>query len=68
MTNMSPKRAIQYIQFFELPTEEESVIIECDVRGKSCIQAADLLHTSPDTVKRYRRKAYRKIVDEINRI
>lgn len=65
---MSPKRAIQYIQAFELPEDEESVIIQCDVKRKSCVQVAAMLHTSPDTVKRYRRKAYQKIVDEVKRI
>lgn len=67
LTTMSPKRAVGYIRSFELPADEEAVLIECDVRQKSCVQMAYALHVAPDTVKRYRRQAYRKIADEINR-
>lgn len=65
LTTMSPKRAIEYIKSFELPQDEETALIECDVRRKSCIQAAETLHISPDTVKRYRQRAYRKIASEL---
>lgn len=63
---MSPRRAVDHIQSFQLRPEEEATLIECDVRGLSCVQAADKLHLSPDAVKRRRRQAYSKIVDEIN--
>lgn len=63
---MSPKRAISYIQSFELPTEEELFLVECDVRGKSYVQAADDNHTTPEVIKRRRQRAYAKIADEIN--
>lgn len=67
LATMAPKRAVEYIRSFELPADEEAVLIACDVRGKSCVEAARDLHTSPETVKRYRRKAYHKISDDIDR-
>ena len=63
LTTMSPKRAVGYIKSFELPGDEEAVLIECDVRRKSCVQVADMLHMSVDGVAKIRRRAYRKIVD-----
>lgn len=65
LTTMSPKRAEAYIRAFELPPDEEASLIVCDVRGLSCLQAADVLHTSLETVKRRRRSAYGKIADEM---
>lgn len=67
LSSMSPKRAIGYIKSFELPEDEETVLIELDVRGKSCVQISQQLHVSPETVKRYRQKAYKKISDDIDR-
>lgn len=65
LTSMSPRRAVWYIKAFELPQDEETAIIECDVRRKSCVQVAEKLHVAPDTVKRYRQRAYRKIASEL---
>jgi len=65
LQSMSPKRAISYIQAFELPQEEELFLIECDVRGKSYVQAAREHNTSPEVIKRRRQRAYMKIVDAI---
>lgn len=65
LTTMNPRRAVAYIKAFELPQDEETALIECDVRGKSCVQAAEILHVSADTVKRYRKRAYRKITNDI---
>lgn len=62
---MSPRRAEAYIMAFQLRPEEEAVLIECDVRGLSYIQAGDKLHMSPDVIKRRKQAAYRKIADEI---
>nr|DAQ96392.1 MAG TPA: ECF sigma factor [Caudoviricetes sp.] len=66
LTSMAPKRAVAYILSFELPNDEAACIIECDVKRKSCVQVAGMLHTSPDTVKRYRQRAYRKIAYDIS--
>ena len=60
---MAPKRAIAWIQSFELPPHETLCLRECDVRGKSCVETAFSLHVSPETVKKYRRRAYGKIED-----
>lgn len=58
---MAPKKAIEYIESFDLPPDETACLIECDVRGKSYVQVCDLLHLSPEAVKRARRRAYNKI-------
>lgn len=66
LSTMAPRRAVEYIQSFQLRPEEEAALIECDVRGLSHIQAADKLHLSPEVIKRRRQRAYSKIADEIN--
>ena len=63
---MAPRRAIEHIKSFELPAEEELYLIECDVRRKSCVQAAEDNHTMPEVVKRRKMSAYAHIADEIN--
>lgn len=66
LSSMSPRRAVDYIQSFQLRPDEEAVLIECDVRGLSYVQAAGKLNLSTDTIKRRRQSAYSKIADEIN--
>lgn len=66
LSSMSPRRAVDYVQSFQLRPDEEAVLIECDVRGLSYIQAGDKLHLSPDAIKDRKRRAYSKIADEIN--
>jgi DNA-directed RNA polymerase specialized sigma24 family protein len=63
LSSMAPKRAIAYILSFELPEDEAACIIECDVRRKSCVQVADMLHVSVDGLAKIRRRAYTKIAD-----
>lgn len=41
------------------------LLIECDVHGLSYIQTADILHLSPEVIKRRRKNAYTKIADAI---
>lgn len=65
LSAMAPRRAISYIRSFDLPPDEAASLIECDVRGRSCVQVAFEMNLSPDTVKKYRRKAYRKIASEV---
>lgn len=65
LQTISPKRAEETIRAFHLPAEEELFLIECDVRRKSYVQAADDNHTTPEVIKRRRHKAYAKIADEI---
>lgn len=62
---MSPKRAISYIQAFDLPPEEERFLVECDVRRKNYTQVAQEYNTSPEVIKRRRQRAYMKIADAI---
>ena len=38
-------------------------IIECDVRRKSCVQVADMLHVSVDGLAKIKRRAYTKIAN-----
>lgn len=66
LSRMAPKRAVSYIRSFELPPDEETCLIECDVRQKSIVQVADMLHVSQETVKKRRKSAYAKIVDGMN--
>lgn len=37
--------------------------MECDVRGRSCVEQAFLMNVSVDGVKRRRRAAYKKMAD-----
>lgn len=60
---MAPRRAIEYILSLELPPDEAACIIECDVRRKSCVQVANMLHVSIDGLAKMRRRAYAKIAD-----
>lgn len=63
LSSMAPRRAVGYIQSFQLRPDEEAVLVECDVHGLSYIQAADKLHLSPEAIKERKRRAYSKIVD-----
>ena len=65
LQSMSPRRAEEYIRSFRLPQEEERFLLECDVRGKSYVQAACDNTTTPEVIKRRRHRAYSKIADEI---
>ncbi|MDE6879977.1 MAG: hypothetical protein K2P20_01315 [Oscillospiraceae bacterium] len=66
LQSMSPRRAEAYIRSFRLPQEEELFVLECDVRGKTYVQAARDNAVTPEAIKRRRQRAYRKIADEIN--
>ena len=65
LSAMAPKRAVAYVLSFELPADEAACIIECDVRQKSCVQVAMERSLSVDAVKKYRRRAYRKMASEV---
>ena len=58
---MAPAASIPYIRSFQLPEEEELVLIECDARGKSVQQVAQAMSLSPETVWRRRRAGLLKI-------
>lgn len=66
ISSMAPKRATAFIQSFDLPEEETACLILCTVRKQSCVQVADKLCLSQETVWRRRRAAIDKILDEIS--
>ena len=61
LRSMCPSASIPYIQSFQLPEEEERVLIECDARRKSVQQVAMAMCLSPETVWRRRRAALTKL-------
>lgn len=65
LSSMAPARAAQAVRLVGLPPGEETAVLAVDVHGQSCLQTAERLHVSVDTVKRLRRSAYRKLQDEI---
>ena len=66
LQTMSPNRAKEYIKSFNLPEDEENVLLLLDVRRLSCVAAGMDIGITPDTVKRYRQRAYAHIADELN--
>ena len=66
LSRMAPARAIAYIQSFDLPADEAACLVECDVRRRSCVQAAEKLNMSVDGFNKMRRRAYCKVVDGMN--
>ena len=63
---MGPKRAIAYICSFSLREDEEKFLIEREIKGKSISQIARENHVSPETVKRRRKAAFKKMLDQIH--
>lgn len=61
LRSMCPSASIPLIKSYQLPEEEERVLIECDARGKSVQQVAQEQNMSPETVWRRRRVALLKI-------
>lgn len=65
ISEMSPERAIDYIEAFGLPEKEKTCIIEKDVNDLSYVQICEKHRFSPEVVKEARRRAYAKIADGI---
>lgn len=61
LRGMAPAASIPYIQSFQLPEDEERVLIECDARRRSVQQVAIDMSLSPEAVKRRRRRALQKL-------
>ena len=61
LSNLPPKRAIALVESFLLPNTEEMIVIDCDVRRKSCVQVAMDQNMSVETVNRYSCRASHKI-------
>lgn len=69
IAGMAPNRAVEFVRSFDLPEEEEAQsLILCDVRQRSYVQASDILHLSPESIKRKRRKALDKIIDALTHL
>lgn len=67
LREMAPVRSIPYIRSFQLPPEEELVLIEGrECRGKSVQQIALEQNLSVETVKRRRQSALSKICRAID--
>lgn len=62
LRSMAPAASIPYIQSFQLPEDEERVLIECDARRRSVQQVAQDMSLSPEAVKRRRRQALKKLI------
>lgn len=65
LQSMAPHRAIDYIRSFGLPEQEETVLIECDVRRRTYASLYSAGY-SEKVIKDAKRRAYAKIADAIN--
>lgn len=65
LRDMAPATSIPYIQSFQLPAEEELVLIEADARRKSVQQIAMEANMSVESVKRRRKAALRKLSGDL---
>ena len=65
LQGMSPKRAMAFVYSFDLLPQEAFCIVACDIRRNSCVQVAQKLFVSEETVTRRRRAGYKKIWDGI---
>lgn len=63
LRSLAPAASIPYIKSFQLPEEEELVLIEVDARGKSVQQVAMAHALSVETVGRRRHRALAKIAE-----
>lgn len=61
LRSMAPVQSIPYIKSFQLPQDEELVLIQCECRKRSVQQVALDNSMSVETVKRRRRSALHKI-------
>lgn len=65
LSGMAPKRAAEAVRAVGLSPDEEACVIDVDILGHSCMQAAARLHISVDGLYKLRRRAYRKLADDI---
>ena len=63
LQNMAPSVAVPYIKSFELPEEEEVVVIRHDCRRESLQQIAISMSLSVEAVKDRRAAALQKIAN-----
>lgn len=65
ISEMSPERAIDYIEAFGLPEKEKLCIIENDINDLSYVQISEKHRISLESIKEARQRAYKKIADAI---
>lgn len=53
LSNLPPKRAVAFVDSFFPPDNEAMVVIECDVRRKSCVQVSMERNMSVETVSEF---------------
>lgn len=61
LRSMAPSVSISYIKSFQLPEDEELVLIQHECRGRSLDSIAIAMSVSVETVKRRRQAALAKI-------
>lgn len=61
LSSQAPSVSVPFIQSFQLPEDEEQVLILHECRGRSLEQIAMAMSVSVETVKRRRRAALAKI-------
>lgn len=65
LQSMAPRRAIEYIQSFELNEDETEMLIQCDVRKKSRVKLNEAGY-SDRVIRDTKYRAYSKIADQLN--
>lgn len=58
---LPPVKAIPFLEAHKLPKRQHLSILHVDIEGLTVVEVADMLHTTEDTLKRWRRKAYDNI-------
>ena len=63
---VTSEKAVAYIRSFNLRLDEETALIDREVKHKSVQQIVMEQNVCPETVKRWRRSALNRIADELN--
>ena len=59
--SMPKQEAINFVKSCRLRDVEETVIIECDINGRTNVSVSMSMFVSPETVYNYNKSAYRRI-------
>jgi DNA-directed RNA polymerase specialized sigma24 family protein len=63
--NLPPIKAIPLLESFMLPKREHDAILYVDIKKFTIDEAADILHTTSDTLKRRRKRAFDNIAKSL---
>ena len=58
--SMPKQEAINFVKSCGLRDVEETVIIECDINGRTNVSVSMSMFVSPETVYKYKKSAYRR--------